>query len=279
MKPHVKGFYSDARPRRTASAGRTSRTSTRCAASGWSGSVRPCSCRHRRRCSRWSSLGGCSSLAGHAASPRTGSILAGPRPDRPAGLVPASRRARGRRGPARRRCCSSSCGSGSPRRWRRPRRAVGVLAWRFVPHRVLRRVRVMVPVDGPARLRDDAAHVQRAGQPVRRGEAGVATRSSRPSARPGACPENPTEFFLIYMGGVVEDFDFGPSLKVQGRIGPGAARARPSPSACRSGCSRWSSPWRIGLAPGDPRRPAAQLARGLLQHGAGGDRDLAARTS
>jgi len=90
------------------------------------------------------------------------------------------------------------------------------LAWRYVPHRVLRRYSVMVPSMVLLVYVTCLLMYSAPGSPFAEEKTAADNVIAAKRAAWGV-PEDPTEFFGIYMRRVIGDFDFGPSLKVQGR--------------------------------------------------------------
>jgi oligopeptide transport system permease protein len=93
---------------------------------------------------------------------------------------------------------------------------LGLLAWRFVPPRVLRRFTVMIPSMILLIYVTTLLMYSAPGSPFAE-EKQASDHVIAAKRAAWGVPENPTDFFLRYMGRVVDDFDFGPSLKVQGR--------------------------------------------------------------
>ncbi len=94
--------------------------------------------------------------------------------------------------------------------------AVGFAAWCYVPPRILRRVCVLVPSMVLLVYVTSLLMYSAPGSPFAQEKAASDQVIAAKRAAWGV-PESPTEFFKIYMTRVLEDFDFGPSLTVQGR--------------------------------------------------------------
>ncbi|MHC5011545.1 MAG: ABC transporter permease [Planctomycetota bacterium] len=91
-----------------------------------------------------------------------------------------------------------------------------LLAVRFAPVRVLRRFTFLVPSMVTLIYLVALLMYMAPGSPFAQEKAATAQVLEAKRAAWGV-PEDPTEFFLIYMKRLIEDFNFGPALTVQGR--------------------------------------------------------------